>query len=372
MKHYFLFFCILFLSCTAKAQWPSIAGHWEGVLPQSNKAYDFQLSMDIEQKGDSLTGTSTLVNPKGGAYVTLLFKGAITKTGKVTLKEYRVVKSTPIRKLDWCIKRFTGQFSSKKQKLILSGTWRSTQLYANGKYYTGHCSPGRFTMEKRKEPPTKTKIKIQTSPLVTVKGYIYDQSTLLSLEASLFFSKADLSPNKVEANKTKGYTQRLEANTDYTITIKKEGYLPIKSILRVRSEDLVHNLFLRPIETTPDIEEAFSLNTSIILENVLFQQSTAQILPESMKELERLYRHLRLHTDYHITIEGHTDRIGSYKKNMILSEERSKAIKTYLIKKGIRGKRIDTIGYGPQQIICRPPCKKNRRVAFVLSKKKQK
>ena len=45
-------------------------------------------------------------------------------------------------------------------------------------------------------------------------------------------------------------------------------------------------------------------------------------------------------------IEGHTDNTGSDKINQPLSENRAKAIKAEIVKKGIDAGRMETIGYG--------------------------
>ncbi len=47
-----------------------------------------------------------------------------------------------------------------------------------------------------------------------------------------------------------------------------------------------------------------------------------------------------------VTIEGHTDRIGSHQYNQALSERRAMAVKAYLVERGISADLIDTIGYG--------------------------
>jgi OOP family OmpA-OmpF porin len=47
-----------------------------------------------------------------------------------------------------------------------------------------------------------------------------------------------------------------------------------------------------------------------------------------------------------VTVEGHTDRIGSHPYNQALSERRAIAVKNYLVKKGLKASMIDAIGYG--------------------------
>jgi OmpA-OmpF porin, OOP family len=49
----------------------------------------------------------------------------------------------------------------------------------------------------------------------------------------------------------------------------------------------------------------------------------------------------------HITIEGHTDRIGTQAYNEKLSLQRADAVKTYLVSRGtIPANKINTIGKG--------------------------
>lgn len=47
-----------------------------------------------------------------------------------------------------------------------------------------------------------------------------------------------------------------------------------------------------------------------------------------------------------VTVEGHTDRIGSHQYNQALSARRAMTVKNYLVKKGLKADAIDAIGYG--------------------------
>jgi outer membrane protein OmpA-like peptidoglycan-associated protein len=52
-----------------------------------------------------------------------------------------------------------------------------------------------------------------------------------------------------------------------------------------------------------------------------------------------------------VTVEGHTDSIGSDQYNRRLSERRASAVRKYLIEKGIASSRIRVVGYGEQRPI---------------------
>jgi len=47
-----------------------------------------------------------------------------------------------------------------------------------------------------------------------------------------------------------------------------------------------------------------------------------------------------------LDIDGHTDASGADDKNQVLSENRAKAVKDYLISKGIAESRLTFTGYG--------------------------
>ena len=62
-----------------------------------------------------------------------------------------------------------------------------------------------------------------------------------------------------------------------------------------------------------------------------------------------------------ILVSGHTDRLGSSQYNQKLSEKRADAVKAYLIKKGIDGSKIETMGMGKTLQIKSCPDGKDRK-----------
>jgi outer membrane protein OmpA-like peptidoglycan-associated protein len=76
-----------------------------------------------------------------------------------------------------------------------------------------------------------------------------------------------------------------------------------------------------------------------------------------------------------VTIEGHTDNRGRAAANRKLSAARSRAVKAYLVNKGVEASRLDTKGYGPD----RPAAdnktaagrEANRRVEFTIPSMKR-
>lgn len=82
------------------------------------------------------------------------------------------------------------------------------------------------------------------------------------------------------------------------------------------------------------------------LENVNFATGSAQVSKSSYPYLDQLAELLSLKPNMVIEISGHTDNVGDPNNNLQLSELRAKAVRSYLVDKGIAIKRIEAIGYG--------------------------
>lgn len=104
--------------------------------------------------------------------------------------------------------------------------------------------------------------------------------------------------------------------------------------------------------------------------NILFVQSKSVMLAGSPAELDRLAAMLQQYPALRVTVEGHTDNVGNAEKNMILSQERAKAVTDYLVQKGISPDRLTAKGYGSTRPLTTEGTPaahaKNRRVAFII------
>jgi outer membrane protein OmpA-like peptidoglycan-associated protein len=113
------------------------------------------------------------------------------------------------------------------------------------------------------------------------------------------------------------------------------------------------------------------INVNIKL-NVAFEQSKAILTSNSLTELDKLIKILQENPSYKLQIAGHTDNIGNPVANLRLSEERSMAVKNYLVEKKIKAERITTVGFGGTKPIADNKNEKtrifNRRVEIILSK----
>ncbi len=95
-----------------------------------------------------------------------------------------------------------------------------------------------------------------------------------------------------------------------------------------------------------------------------------QLLPESFAILDQLAAWLGQRPDVGIRIEAHTAAMGSDAVALRVSRARAEAVRTYLLGKGIEGRRIDTRAFGASRPIDTNRTERgrarNERVEFIL------
>lgn len=84
----------------------------------------------------------------------------------------------------------------------------------------------------------------------------------------------------------------------------------------------------------------------LVFTGVLFDFDKANIKPEFATQLNDLAASLQSSGYSSITVEGHTDSIGSESYNQVLSERRANAVAKYLEGRGIEGSKIKAFGVG--------------------------
>jgi OOP family OmpA-OmpF porin len=84
-----------------------------------------------------------------------------------------------------------------------------------------------------------------------------------------------------------------------------------------------------------------------IKQQVHFATAKFRVLPDSFPLLNQVVQVLRDFEKMRISIEGHTDTVGTEAANMRLSQRRAEAVLDYLISKGISPERLEANGFGP-------------------------
>jgi len=82
---------------------------------------------------------------------------------------------------------------------------------------------------------------------------------------------------------------------------------------------------------------------------VLFDFNSAGLRQASRDSLREMANVFDKYPSTTISVQGHTDSIGSAAYNQRLSERRAEAVANYLENLGVRSSRLETIGYGKSQ-----------------------
>jgi outer membrane protein OmpA-like peptidoglycan-associated protein len=93
------------------------------------------------------------------------------------------------------------------------------------------------------------------------------------------------------------------------------------------------------------------------------------ITPASDRVLDQIVNLLREDTSLKLSIQGHTDNVGSKAANLDLSKRRADAVKAALVSRGIDAGRLTTDGFGDTKPVAdnaaEPGRARNRRVELV-------
>jgi outer membrane protein OmpA-like peptidoglycan-associated protein len=79
---------------------------------------------------------------------------------------------------------------------------------------------------------------------------------------------------------------------------------------------------------------------------ILFDFNSAALRSSSRDELREMANVFDRYSDTTIVVAGHTDSTGSASYNQRLSDRRANAVANYLEDLGVRGSRLDAVGYG--------------------------
>lgn len=165
------------------------------------------------------------------------------------------------------------------------------------------------------------------------------------------------------------------------MSLFKTGYLALITFLLV-----IYNANARDIKPLREIDDGAierwlsqpsggtrSLRTeSRALEfQVNFEFNSYKLTADDRLQIERLARIIKSKTtqEQRFTVEGHTDKKGTYDYNLTLSTRRANEVKSILVQEGIENARLSAIGKSFSELANReqPFAAENRRVKVIMA-----
>lgn len=202
-----------------------------------------------------------------------------------------------------------------------------------------------------------------------IKGKVFDSKTKAGLPSAVELKDITTGQrmSKVQTDEEGNYLITLPIGRDYAFLVNRKNYLMFSENFPLASKrsdsTYIIDIPLQPIE----------VNAQVVLKNIFFETGKFDLKKESESELENLFDLLTENPSLTIQINGHTDNVGKPADNLILSNNRSKAVVNYLIRKGINAQRLIAKGFGETQPIADNNTEegraKNRRTAVQVIKK---
>jgi outer membrane protein OmpA-like peptidoglycan-associated protein len=195
---------------------------------------------------------------------------------------------------------------------------------------------------------------------------IVDHNSKLLPGAQVCFMSEEASDSKVYITDEKGVViAKLVPDAYYSVLVYKEDFMPLN--LKDETSEKLNNrtLVLEPIPvclcpdpddvTTPLPETEGYIDRPVQIA-VHFDLNKADIRPDAANELNRLVHYLVEHPWARLEVSAYTDCRGSAAFNLLLSQKRANAVRTYLVKQGIAANRITAMGYGKTRLLNRCDC----------------
>ena len=207
-------------------------------------------------------------------------------------------------------------------------------------------------------------------PVVLIYGKVLNLKTKEPVESTITYETL---PQGVQS----GVARTNPANGEYKIVLpygksyaflaNSNGYIPISDNIDLTQvadyKEINRDLFLVPIE----------VGGVIRLNNIFFDFNKSVLRDESFAELNRLVTVLSQYPTMEVEMSGHTDNVGNDEYNNQLSRDRAKAVKDYIVSRGINANRIVAKGYGKSRPVAANDSEEgrqlNRRVEFTIIKK---
>lgn len=209
---------------------------------------------------------------------------------------------------------------------------------------------------------------IRPVPVNYVKGIVYDDETKERLSAlvDIIDVKEGKSIHISMSDKVDGsFLVTLSNGKEYSLNVAKKGYLFYSENFSIEKNQIGTPIIL-------DVPlQKIAVGKKMVLKNIFFDSNKYDLKPESVAELQKLIDFLKENPKTQIEISGYTDNIGDNQSNLILSQNRSKAVFTYLTEHGIDASRLTYKGYGAASPIADNKTAEgralNRRTEFLVT-----
>lgn len=172
-------------------------------------------------------------------------------------------------------------------------------------------------------------------------------------------------PLKARENPIVDYVEKLDDDQPKKARKERKKVSENKPITRMETPE---ERTERTVRVTKEI--------NLYAKTILFDVNKSVVKTQAEFILDNIAKIMNENDDFNFIIEGHTDNTGVAEHNLQLSQERADAIKAYLIRKGVKAKRLEAKGYAQTRPIESNDTERgreiNRRVEINVAKEETK
>ncbi len=202
-----------------------------------------------------------------------------------------------------------------------------------------------------------------------IKGEISGDNKNIPLAAKIELK--NVKTNKVHEldvdTVTGQYVSVVNFNSDYIMTIKKDGYAYNSQYFASGDPALA-----KPVKVDVSLKK-IEIGGIYKLNDILFETNSFELNDTSRAVIDGFVLFLKENPKVKVAIHGHTDNVGDAHSNQMLSDNRSKSVEAYINKRGIDTQRLAARGYGMSKPVGSNDNEEgralNRRTEFVITSK---
>jgi peptidoglycan-associated lipoprotein len=235
-----------------------------------------------------------------------------------------IFKATPIEKDQWKVENMGVPINSTGDDFAIS-------------FYTGE-EKGLFTSNREGSRGDDIYSFLLPPKTYEIEGKLYNVETSELVDgANVRLIGTDGTMLRLKSENA-AFKFKLKPGVEYLVTAYKKGFLNAKASISTVGMDQGKNFSVR-LELTP-------VDQPINVDNIFYEFSKWDLLPESIAALDTLVSLLKLNPTVAIELMSHTDCRGNDADNVVLSQKRAQSVVDYLISKGIQQGRLTAKGYG--------------------------
>ena len=206
--------------------------------------------------------------------------------------------------------------------------------------------------------------------VIIVKGEVKDDKGNLIDSAKVEITNATTKEKmEVKVSKDDGKyaaVVSVKNDDDIVVAVKKPEHMVETKYIKITEET-------QPvIKETLKVQE-IKVNEPYVIKDILFATASYELTDQSKAILDKFVDFLKDNPSFKAAIHGHTDDVGVDEKNMILSDNRAKAVKEYMVESGIEAERLSSKGFGETKFKVKNDSDENRalnrRTEFIITGK---